>query len=97
MSSVNQSAAGKANLSVCGAAYWIAFGPHGPRALPPPGEGKKVAAYTAAGVLFSFIIFVTVRSFANPAPRTMTKEWQEATNEYLKERKPYLPNLSSSG
>lgn len=25
-----------------------------------------------------------VRSFARPPPRTMTKEWQEATNEYLK-------------
>lgn len=27
-----------------------------------------------------------MRSFAKPAPHTMTKEWQEATNEYLKVR-----------
>jgi hypothetical protein len=25
-----------------------------------------------------------MRSFAQPAPRSMTKEWQEATNEYMK-------------
>lgn len=68
------------------AAYYIAFGPHGPRALPPPGEQKKVFAYTAAGVLLSFVIFATMRSFAKPAPSTMTKEWQEATNEFLKVR-----------
>lgn len=66
------------------AAYWIAFGPHGPRSLPPPGEGKKVAAYTLIGLGVSLAIFATMRSFAKPAPPTMTKEWQEATNEYLK-------------
>ena len=68
------------------AAYYIAFGPHGPRAAPPPGEQKKVFAYTAAGVLLSFVIFATMRSFAKPPPSTMTKEWQEATNEFLKVR-----------
>ncbi|AEO71582.1 341d28af-8b7a-4027-9e4c-767c34573330 [Thermothielavioides terrestris] len=80
------------------AAYWIAFGPHGPRALPPPGENKKVALYTAIGVGISFIIFATLRSFAKPAPRTMTKEWQEATNEYLKSQKSDpLTGISSEG
>ena len=66
------------------AAYWVAFGPHGPRALDPPGEGKKVALYTAIGLCASLLIFGTVRSFAKPPPSTMTKEWQEATNEFLK-------------
>ncbi|KAK1772700.1 putative cytochrome c oxidase [Phialemonium atrogriseum] len=69
------------------AAYWIAFGPHGPRALPPPGEGKKVALYTAVGVGVSLAFFVAIRMFAGPAPHTMTKEWQEASNEYLKSQK----------
>lgn len=67
-------------------AYWIAFGPHGPRALPPPGEGKKVALYTVVGVGVSLAIFATMRMFAKPAPHTMTREWQEASNEYLKVR-----------
>lgn len=65
-------------------AYWIAFGPHGPRALPPPDEGKKVFLYTLAGLGVSVVIFAILRSFAKPPPHTMTKEWQEASNEYLK-------------
>lgn len=32
-----------------------------------------------------------MRSFAKPAPSTMTKEWQEATNEFLKVRLPASP------
>lgn len=66
------------------AAYWIAFGAHGPRALDPPGEGKKVALYVAVGMGVSLALFGLIRSFAGPAPATMTKEWQEQTNEYLK-------------
>ena len=69
-------------------AYWIAFGAHGPRALPPPGEGWKVAAYTAIAVGVSFVVFMGVRMFAKGPPATMTKEYQEMTNEYLKVRLP---------
>lgn len=67
-------------------AYWVAFGPHGPRALPPPGEGKKVTLYVFAALFASLAIFSTMRMFAKPAPHTMNKEWQEAANEYLKVR-----------
>jgi len=66
------------------AAYWIAFGPHGPRALPPPGEGLRVFWYTLAGVGVSLGLFMFIHSLANPAPESMTREWQEASNEYLK-------------
>ncbi|KAL2116935.1 hypothetical protein VTJ04DRAFT_9103 [Mycothermus thermophilus] len=80
------------------AAYWIAFGPHGPRSVPPPGEGKKVALYTAIGLGVSFAIFGVMRAFARPAPKTMTREWQEATNEYLKAQKADpLTGISSEG
>ena len=65
-------------------AYWIAFGPHGPRALPPKGEGLRVFNYTMLGVAVSFALFLVIRSFAGPAPGTMTKEYQEMTNEYLR-------------
>ncbi|KAL3421270.1 Cytochrome c oxidase polypeptide 5, mitochondrial [Phlyctema vagabunda] len=65
------------------AAYWIAFGAHGPRALTPPGEGWKVFGLTMAGVGVSFAVFVLIRAFAKGSPATMTKEYQEATNEYL--------------
>ncbi|KAI1805692.1 cytochrome c oxidase subunit IV [Daldinia bambusicola] len=80
------------------AAYWIAFGNHGPRAVPPPDEGRKIALYTAIGVFTSFVIFATARAFGGSPPSTMTKEWQEASNEYLKEQNAEpLTGLSSEG
>ncbi|KAI1381320.1 cytochrome c oxidase subunit IV [Hypoxylon crocopeplum] len=80
------------------AAYWIAFGPHGPRAQPAAGEGRKVALYTALGVFASFALFATMRSFAGPAPSTMTREYQEASNEFLKgQRAEPLTGVSSEG
>ncbi|KAL1854865.1 Cytochrome c oxidase subunit 5B, mitochondrial [Diaporthe australafricana] len=69
------------------AAYWIAFGPHGPRAQAPADENKKVLFYVFAGLGASLAIFATMRMFAKPPPHTMTREWQEASNEYLKEQK----------
>lgn len=69
------------------AAYYISFGPHGPRALPPPGEGKKVFAYTMIGIVISWAAFYAIRLAGRPEPKTMSKEWQEASNEYLKEQK----------
>jgi Cytochrome c oxidase subunit IV len=65
-------------------AWWIAFGPHGPRAETPPGEWGQVFLYSAIGCAISVALFMFIHSFARPPPRTMTKEWQEATNEYLK-------------
>ena len=72
-------------------AYYIAFGAHGPRAATPPGEGWKVAGYTALGVGISLAVFVAIRMFAKGSPGTMNKEYQEATNEYLKVCFPLLP------
>lgn len=69
------------------AAYWIAFGPHGPRAQDPPDEGRKVILYTAIGLFTSFAIFATMRAFAGPSPSTMTREYQEASNEFLKNQR----------
>ncbi|OLN80958.1 Cytochrome c oxidase polypeptide 5, mitochondrial [Colletotrichum chlorophyti] len=66
------------------AAYWIAFGPHGPRTGTPPGEGARVFWGVIASVGASLAIFATIRAFANPPPDTMTKEYQEASNEFLK-------------
>ncbi|EXJ61008.1 cytochrome c oxidase subunit 4 [Cladophialophora yegresii CBS 114405] len=80
------------------AAWWIAFGPHGPRATDPPGEWTKVWVYTAAGVAISCALFLAIRAFSRPPPRTMTKEWQEATNEYLKSEKSNpIYGISSEG
>lgn len=65
-------------------AYWIAFGPHGPRALPPPGEGRQIFLYTAIGVGISGVIFLLIRSQARTPPATMNQQYQEMTNEYLR-------------
>jgi cytochrome c oxidase subunit 4 len=67
------------------AAYFIAFGPHGPRRPPPPDEGRKVLFLSTAVIFGAFAVFAFTRMFASPIrPRTMTKEWQEATEEYMK-------------
>ncbi|KAK3111886.1 Cytochrome c oxidase subunit 5B, mitochondrial [Teratosphaeriaceae sp. CCFEE 6253] len=69
------------------AAYWIAFGPHGPRALPPPGENWKIFRLTMYAIGVSGVLFSLVKYFSRGPPRTMTKEYQEATNEYMKENR----------
>ncbi|KAK4962743.1 Cytochrome c oxidase subunit 5B, mitochondrial [Elasticomyces elasticus] len=69
------------------AAYWIAFGPHGPRALPPPGENWTIFMYTMAAVGVSGVLFGLIKWNSRGPPRTMTKEYQEATNEYMKENR----------
>lgn len=69
-------------------AYWIAFGPHGPRALPPPDERRVVALYTLYGIGAALGIVLIARQFAKPPPTTMTKAYQEQSNEYLKVRFP---------
>lgn len=75
---------GKGETDTWQTAYYIAFGAHGPRAGTPPGEGFKVFSYVIAGVAVSFALFCAIRMGAGPAPGTMNKEYQEATNEYLK-------------
>jgi cytochrome c oxidase subunit 4 len=63
-------------------AYWIAFGAHGPRKETPKGEGWKIFSKVTQLVAASVAIFYSTRFFAGSPPRTMTKEWQEASNEY---------------
>jgi len=80
------------------AAYWIAFGPHGPRAEASPGENAYILRMIGYCLLASGGLFWLVRHFANPPPKTMSKEWQEATNEYLKEQKVEpITGISSAG
>jgi cytochrome c oxidase subunit 4 len=68
----------------CETAYWIAFGPHGPRAIDPPGEGWRVAGLTTVLVGIGCVMMYLIHMQAKPAPKTMSLEWQEASNEYLK-------------
>ncbi|EEB06050.1 cytochrome c oxidase subunit V [Schizosaccharomyces japonicus yFS275] len=68
------------------AAYWIAFGNYGPREQRPINQ-KTVFFGTMGGIVAGLLLFALARSQASPTPRTMTKEWQEKSNEYMKENK----------
>ncbi|KZT19308.1 cytochrome c oxidase subunit IV [Neolentinus lepideus HHB14362 ss-1] len=81
------------------AAYYVAFGPHGPRApINPPGSGVKIAFGTFALIATSGLIYYGVRQLGGPPPKTMTREWQEASNERAKEQKINpISGISSEG
>ncbi|KAA1469312.1 cytochrome c oxidase subunit IV [Dentipellis sp. KUC8613] len=81
------------------AAYYVAFGPHGPRTpVNPAGTVPKVIFGVAALVASAGLIYAGLRSLAPPPPRTLTKEWEEATNERAKELKINpISGISSEG
>ncbi|ETW86317.1 hypothetical protein HETIRDRAFT_243779, partial [Heterobasidion irregulare TC 32-1] len=68
------------------AAYYVAFGPHGPRTpVNPPGTSAKVTAGVFGLIAAAAAVFATVRAFAPPPPRTITKEWEDAALERARE------------
>ncbi|KAL4064810.1 cytochrome c oxidase subunit IV-domain-containing protein [Scleroderma yunnanense] len=81
------------------AAYYVAFGPHGPRAsVSPPGQGFKIFLATTGLVGVAAAIYFSIRSFAPPPPKTLTREWQEASNERAHEAKlDPITGISSEG
>ncbi|CAL5870530.1 uncharacterized protein PFLUO_LOCUS4769 [Penicillium psychrofluorescens] len=80
------------------AAYWIAFGPHGPRAETPKGEGWKILSKVTQLTVASVVIFYGIHLMGKPLPKTMSKEWQEASNEYaLNEKINPIHGVSAEG
>ncbi|TFK46690.1 cytochrome c oxidase subunit IV [Heliocybe sulcata] len=81
------------------AAYYVAFGPHGPRApISPPGSGVKILFGTAAIVVTSSLLYWGLRQMTVSPPKTMTREWQEKSNERAKELKlDPISGISSEG
>ncbi|KAF9216353.1 Cytochrome c oxidase subunit 5A [Podila verticillata] len=78
----------KMSLEQKKAAYWVAFGPHGARTpLTGPNHTLKVLAGTAGVVAAAGGLFLWIRSKGGEKPTTMTKEWQEASNEYARANK----------
>ncbi|OJT06106.1 Cytochrome c oxidase polypeptide 5, mitochondrial [Trametes pubescens] len=70
------------------AAYYVAFGPHGPRApVDAPGASTKIVLGVTGLVVAAGAVFYAIRAAAPPPPRTITKEWEEATNERAIEMK----------
>ncbi|KAI9269367.1 cytochrome c oxidase subunit IV [Sporodiniella umbellata] len=81
------------------AAYYIAFGPHGPREpFTKPGHGAKVFAGVAGVIAASGALFYAIRLGGKETPKTINKEWEEATNEYLKSQNSNpISGISSEG
>ncbi|KAL7421220.1 Cytochrome c oxidase subunit 5B, mitochondrial [Cryptotrichosporon argae] len=81
------------------AAYFVAFGPHGPREpYTPPGQNGKVLIGTLAGLGVAFTLFALVRSQAPPNVRTWTKEYQQASTQRMQEENVNpISGVSSSG
>ncbi|KAH8117275.1 cysteine proteinase [Phellopilus nigrolimitatus] len=81
------------------AAYYVAFGPHGPRTpATPAGQPIKIFAGTMFCVFTALALFYGVRAAGGAPPKTMTKEWQEASNELAKEQQMNpITGISSEG
>ncbi|KAM5538097.1 hypothetical protein V8D89_008294 [Ganoderma adspersum] len=70
------------------AAYYVAFGPHGPRApVSPPGTTPKVIGGVAAAIGAATALYLVIRANGPTPPRTITKEWEQASNERAAEQK----------
>jgi len=68
------------------AAYYVAFGPHGPRApISKPGDTLKIFLATMGLVGVAYVLSTALRAFAAAPPKTLTKEWEEATNVRARE------------
>lgn len=70
------------------ASYWVSFGPHGPREpLHAPGSGIKLLLGITGCVSAGVALFVLIRAASPDLPKTMTKEWQEASTQRAIEQK----------
>ncbi|CAG8469037.1 6052_t:CDS:2 [Paraglomus occultum] len=70
------------------AAYFVAFGPYGPREpFLKTGHGRKVILGICIAIGVSTGLYVVSRAVVSAKPKTLTKEWEEATNEWAKENK----------
>ncbi|KAH3670351.1 hypothetical protein WICMUC_004847 [Wickerhamomyces mucosus] len=69
------------------AAWYVSYGAWGPRRpIHPKGEAGKITTGVLIGLGVSLSIFLTIRAFAPEPPKTLTREWQEASDEYLKSK-----------
>ena len=69
------------------AAWYISYGEWGPRRpVHQKGDGMKIFGGVVLGLSIASGLFVLFRVSAPESPRTMTREWQEASDEYLKSK-----------
>lgn len=69
------------------AAYYISFGEWGPRKpLHAPGEAQFIVMTVAGCMVASMVIYLGITSFGAKGPSTLNREWQDASDEYLKSK-----------
>ncbi|KAH8106904.1 cytochrome c oxidase subunit IV-domain-containing protein [Cristinia sonorae] len=81
------------------AAYYVAFGPHGPRKpVSEPGDNLKIFFAVLTAIAAAGLVSAGVKSFAPPPPKTLNKEWEQASNERAIEQKmDPITGISSEG
>ncbi|KAK0521983.1 Cytochrome c oxidase subunit 5B, mitochondrial [Tilletia horrida] len=81
------------------AAYFISFGPHGPRKpITQPGQGIRTLVGVGISLVASVAVFYGFRSIAAPPPKTLTTEYQEQmTQRALEEKQNPISGISSAG
>jgi len=70
------------------AAYYVSFGPHGPREpIVEAGHAFKTLGGVTAVLAVTTGLYFLAHQFSPPPPKTITREWQEASNERALEQK----------
>ncbi|KAH3901294.1 probable Cytochrome c oxidase polypeptide 5A, mitochondrial [Saccharomycodes ludwigii] len=69
------------------AAWYISYGSWGPRRpVYAKGDAGYIAKGVVVGLLVSLAIFAGLRQLAAPQSKTLNKEWQLKSDEYLKSK-----------
>ncbi|CCK70451.1 cytochrome c oxidase subunit Vb KNAG_0E01890 [Huiozyma naganishii CBS 8797] len=69
------------------AAWYISYGEWGPRKpVLEKGDGSFIAKGVVVGMVVAVGFFAFIRQFAGEESKTMTKEWQLKSDEYLKSK-----------
>ncbi|KAE8210050.1 hypothetical protein CF319_g3722 [Tilletia indica] len=81
------------------AAYFISFGPHGPRKpVVQPGQGIRTFIGVAVSVAASIAVFYGFRSLAAAPPKTLTTEYQEQmTQKAIEQNQNPITGIASEG
>lgn len=66
------------------AAWYISYGEWGPRTpIHPKGTVQKIVLGVLTGIAVSGLVFLSIRAVLPEKPKTMSQEWQQASNEEL--------------
>ncbi|KAL6453219.1 COX5A Cytochrome c oxidase subunit 5A [Candida maltosa Xu316] len=69
------------------AAYYISFGEWGPRSpLYQPGDKAQIWTIVGGAVALSIVLFAALQYFGPKPPASMSRDWQDKSDEYLKSK-----------